>query len=69
MTQGDPSGRVRVHAPRGALTAAIQRDDWELAALLLLDAFARVLQTLPPGTVDDVLALISEMEAADDAGR
>ena len=43
---------------RSALAVAIERSDWELAALLLLDR-ARLASraALPPGTIDDVLAL------------
>jgi hypothetical protein len=55
--------------PGSALAAAIRRDDWELAALLLLDAIAAVARTMPPGTVDDVLALLSDTEDADDPAR
>lgn len=52
-----------------ALAAAIQRDDWELAAVLLLEALSSVTRSLPPGTIDDVLALISDTEARDDAAQ
>ncbi len=48
-----------------ALAAAIRRNEWELASLLLLEALATLSRTLPPGTIDDVLALVAGME--DDA--
>ena len=58
------------HVPaNGALAIAIRRNNWELAALLLLDALANAARTLPPGSIDDILALISDEEAADDASR
>ena len=65
----DASRPPRRRQPRAALATAIQCSDWELAALLLLDALAAVSRTLPPGTIDDVLALISKTEEADGAGR
>ena len=55
--------------PNSALAIAIRRDNWELAALLLLDALANTARTLPPSDLDDILALISNEEAADDAAR
>jgi hypothetical protein len=65
----DPSRPARVRQSRQALATAIHRNEWELAALLLLEALASVSRTLPPGTIDDVLALISKTEEADGAGR
>lgn len=57
-------------APAGsALAMAIRRNNWELAALLLLDALATAARSLPPGAIDGILALISDEEAADDAAR
>ena len=50
-----------------ALAVAIRRNELELAALLLLEALASVTRSLPPGTIEDVLALISDTEAGDDA--
>lgn len=57
----------RVRGPRGesALALAIRRDDWELAALLLLHGIVSAAQKLPPGTIDDVLALL-DAEASRD---
>ena len=52
-----------------ALAAAIRRDDWELASLLLLDAIATVARTMPPGTIDELLALLSDTEDTDDDAR
>ena len=65
----DASHPARRRHPRTALAQAIQRNEWELAALLLLEALTAVSRTLPPGTIDDVLALISETEASDDVAR
>lgn len=48
-----------------ALALAIRRDDWELAALLLLHGIVSAAQQLPPGTIDDVLALL-DAEASRD---
>jgi hypothetical protein len=60
--------RVQRRVPRGdsALAIAIERSQWELAALLLLDALASTARRLPPATIDDVLALLSRSEEADD---
>ena len=52
------------HRP-GALALAIERDDWERASLLILLAFSRTVRRMPPGTIDDLLALLS----IEDAGR
>jgi hypothetical protein len=46
-----------------ALTRAVERRDWELAALLLALGAGRVLARLPRGTVEDLLMLL---EAGDD---
>jgi hypothetical protein len=47
------------HRRRGVwLRRAIARRDWEMAALLLMLGASRALAALPPGTVDDVLALL-----------
>ena len=59
----------RVAPANSALALAIRRSNWELAALLLLDALTTAARTLPPGSIDDILALISDEEAADDASR
>ena len=61
--------RTPRRGPRAALATAIQHSEWEFAALLLLEALAAVSRTVPPGTIDDVLALISETEGADGAAR
>lgn len=45
------------------LSKAIERKNWELAALLLLLGLSRVLARLPPTTADDLLA---ELEGSDD---
>lgn len=42
------------------LTEAIERKDWELAALLLLLGLSRTLARLPRGTVDDLLAELED---------
>jgi hypothetical protein len=47
-----------------ALTLALRRDDWERASLLLLIAVATVIRNAPPGTIDDVLALLSDAPGA-----
>jgi hypothetical protein len=51
----------------GALALAIERGDWERASLLLLIAVARVARATPPGTIDDVLAFLSDREEDGDA--
>jgi len=43
-----------------ALARQIRRRDWERVALLLLLAMAEAAQRLPPGDIDDVLALLAE---------
>ena len=48
--------------PGNPLATAIRRSEWELAALLLLDALAATARAAPPGTIDDVLAVLSDME-------
>ena len=47
----------------GALAGAIARDDWERASLMLLLAVAAAARALPPGTIDDLLALLSSDDA------
>ena len=44
------------------VTEAIERRQWELAALLLMLGLSRVLARLPRGTADDLLA---ELEHGD----
>ena len=45
------------------LAQAIERREWEVAALLLIVAASRVLDRLPQGSTADLLALL---EAEDD---
>ena len=61
--------RIRKAPPDTALAVAIRSNQWELVALLLLNAIVDAARALPPGTIDDVLALISKTEASDDAAR
>jgi len=49
----------------GALAAAVRRDDWERTALLLLVALADALRNAPPGTIEDLLALLASLDGAD----
>ena len=46
-----------------SLSEAIERKQWELAALLLLLGLSRALARLPRGTAEDLLA---ELEPGDD---
>lgn len=41
------------------LATAIRRKDWERAALLLLIGLLEAARNAPPGTIDDVLMLLS----------
>lgn len=41
------------------LAAAIRRKEWERAALLLLIGLMEAARNAPPGTIDDVLTLLS----------
>ena len=66
---GTPRRRAATAPANSALAIAIRRNNWELAALLLLDALATAARSLPPGAIDDILALISDEGAADDAAR
>jgi hypothetical protein len=50
----------------GALAVAVRRDDWERAALLLLVALAHALRNAPPGTIEDLLALLASLDGAGD---
>ena len=52
-----------------AIEQAIRRNEWERIALALLIALAAAARNAPPGTIDDLLALLSIEEAADDAPR
>ena len=51
------------------LAAAIRRNEWERVALLLLLGMAEAARKAPPGTIDDVLAMLSLEEDGDDAQR
>lgn len=62
-----PSPAHRRTPSGGALALAIERSDWERASLLLLLALARVARSAPPGTIDDLLALLSHTEEAGNA--
>jgi len=46
-----------------SLAEALERRNWELAALLLLLGLSRALARLPQGSADDLLA---ELESSDD---
>ncbi len=55
---------------RTAMGAAIRRGEWERIALCLLLGISVAARKMPPGTIDDVLALLSrEEEDARDALR
>lgn len=56
-------------ANAGALGRAIKRNDWERVALALVLALAAATRKAPPGTIDDLLAMLSTEEAADDPPR
>jgi hypothetical protein len=56
-------------AQAGALERAVRRNEWERVALALLIALADAARRAPPGTIDDVLALLSDEEGRDDARR
>ena len=44
------------------LATAIRRKDWERAALLLLIGLLEAARNAPPGTIDDVLVMLSREE-------
>jgi hypothetical protein len=50
-----------------SLAMAIRRKDWERAALLLLVSLLEMARDMPPGTIDDMLTLLSA-EPGDGAG-
>ncbi len=63
MKRRQSSGPIAADEARNAnnpLAIAIQRGEWERAALLLLLATAAVARAAPPGTVDDLLALLAD---------
>lgn len=45
-----------------ALARQIRRRDWERVALLLLLAMAEAARRLPPGDIDDLIALLAPEE-------
>lgn len=49
-----------------ALALAIDHNDWERAALLLLLGVSQAVRSLPRATIDDVLDLIEAEEHRDD---
>lgn len=51
--------------PRSLLAFAIERRDWELAALCLLVGVTIQARRIPPGAVDEIIAEL----AGDDAPR
>jgi hypothetical protein len=51
------------------LAASMRRSEWERVALLLLLGVAAAARKAPPGTIDDVLALLSDTEAGDATDR
>jgi hypothetical protein len=52
-----------------AMARAIKRNDFERVALALVLALAAAARTAPPGTIDDLLAMLSTEEAPDDPPR
>src|SRR5262245_53088371 len=51
------------------LTGAIERREWELAALLLMLGLSRVLARLPAGTAADLLALLEAGDGGADGAE
>ncbi|MBI5285095.1 MAG: hypothetical protein HY874_08390 [Chloroflexi bacterium] len=51
------------------IAASIRRNEWERVALLLLIGVAAAARKAPPGTIDDVLALLSAEEDGDAATK
>jgi hypothetical protein len=49
-----------VKARRSLLSVAIEREDWELAALCLLLGVARAAQKLPPETIEEMIELLAD---------
>ena len=45
---------------RSLLAAAIEREDWEAAALCLLLGVTRAARKLPPETVEEMIELLAE---------
>lgn len=54
------SGRPKTAVPgEGLLAGAIERRDWDAAALCLLWGVARAARTLPPGGIEALLQLLT----------
>ncbi len=53
----------RPSTPASAIELAIARGEWERMSLLLLIAMTEAVRQAPAGTIDDVLALLSDEEA------
>jgi hypothetical protein len=53
------TGDARRPANRRALAAAIEREEWEVAALCLLLGVARAARTLPPDAVEALLEVLA----------
>ena len=51
--------------PRSLLAIAIERENWELAALCLIAGFLEVLEALPPDAAESLM----EVLVAEDAPR
>ena len=51
------------------IAASVRRNEWERVALLLLIGVAAAARKAPPGTIDDVLALLSAEEDGDAATK
>lgn len=66
VTRGKrPDARPVIEAPADdALALAIAAKDWERAALLLVLGMHQAARLLPDATVDDLLALLADGEAA-----
>jgi hypothetical protein len=45
--------------PRSLLAVAIERENWELAALCLIAGFLEVLQELPPDAAESLLEIMA----------
>jgi hypothetical protein len=48
---------------KSLLAVAIERQNWELAALCLLYGMAKAIETLPAETVEALLALLEKEDA------
>jgi len=52
--------------PQTPITRAIERRDWDRAALYVLLAFSRVLRETPGAALEDLLAALTPAEESDD---